>query len=194
MIALILVAAFVLYLVAAIFVTRWLVKRASSGKAKWVTGLVSALVFFLIPTWDHILGAIYFRYLCNMEGGITVYKTVELRPEHWNSDGTPRFITRSSYLDKQLLEGRYMRKKNFEDHSYDPFRITLDEDIIAESQSGERLGKKTSFIYFGGWVANNTGAHVVGSRCHSYQDISYEEFLLSIFKPGDSAVSMERGN
>src|SRR5687768_15813320 len=112
--ALIFLVVLVLYLALAIVVTRKIVKSARSTKAKWALGLLSGAVFFLIPTWDHLLGSLYFDYLCAREGGITVYKTVELGPEHWNPNGTPRFITRSSYVDKQILEGRYMRKKHFE--------------------------------------------------------------------------------
>src|SRR4030067_3518574 len=83
MIALMVLAALLVYLVVAWVTIKWL----PSKKAKWI----AVAVFVLIPTWDEILGRIYFKYLCETQGGIKVYKVVELPGEYWAADGMPKF-------------------------------------------------------------------------------------------------------
>jgi hypothetical protein len=72
----------------------WLVmRRVKSPGRKWKAGLVTALIFFLIPTWDILLGRAYFYYLCATEGGIKIYGQVELPKEYWDEEGRPRFAS-----------------------------------------------------------------------------------------------------
>lgn len=182
MLALMLLAVLAIYLAFAVVITRWLTGLPRFARHRALVGALCVLAFVLIPTWDEIAGRIYFHHLCETEGGVRIYKVVELGPEYWNADGTPRFITEEDYLTRKVFEGQYVRQSRFIENYGDPFRIVLDEDLVVDVRKNQILGKKTSFIYFGGWVLNNSGFHVSGSRCHSYSDTPYIQFITQIFK------------
>lgn len=59
----------------------WIASKAirfSSKKMQSQTaGIVTAAVFFLLPTWDSIWGAVQFRYLCAAEGGFKIVRTAQ---------------------------------------------------------------------------------------------------------------------
>jgi hypothetical protein len=51
--------------------------------------ILATLFFILLPTWDVIIGKIYFDHLCKTEGGLKVYKNVQ-------ADG---FLDTSAFLN-----------------------------------------------------------------------------------------------
>lgn len=77
MIALGMLLVFVVYVAVALFVAWFLARQFDSQKAKTTAVVSSLLVFALIPTWDILPGRLYFNHLCETEGGLKVYKTVE---------------------------------------------------------------------------------------------------------------------
>jgi len=175
MFALMLLAALVIYVGIAWLVTKLL----PSNKAKWI----AVSVFILIPTWDEILGRVYFKYLCVTESGRKIYKTVELPAKYWNANGEPKFIDQRGIPDEAMLGNRYTFSWETEENYSRMFRIKKSERIVAETHSNDPIGRYTSFIYFGGWVANNSVAHVVGTGCPSLNEYDYRGFLKQIFKP-----------
>lgn len=175
MIALMILTALIVYIAVA-----WLViKRLPSKKSKWI----AAVVFVLIPTWDEILGRTYFKYLCETESGMKVYKTIELPAEYWNSNGAPKFIDQSGRPGEAMLGNRYTFSWETDENYSRIFRIKKSERIVKETHSEEAVGRYTSFVFFGGWVANNSFTHVVGTGCPSLKEYDYRAFLKRIFKP-----------
>ena len=63
----------ILYIMIAIKVTSYVMDK--TDKTKYA--IITALLFFLIPTWDLILGYPIYWYLCKHEAGIKIYKTVD---------------------------------------------------------------------------------------------------------------------
>lgn len=183
MIELTLLAVFTVYISVAILVTRFFIKRAKTRKGKWLKGLATVAIFVLIPTWDAILGTIYFRYLCATEGGVHVYKVVELAPEYWNADGSPAFMDPNGNTDETLFANRFAYRTKVEEKYSGKFNIDKYIDVLLNKDTQEVLGTRTSFLYFGGWLVNSTGFHVNGIRCHGYKADRYQDFFKYIFKP-----------
>lgn len=183
MIALMLIGGFVIYLAIAIAVTVLLVRRFRARRTKVIAGIISVLVFFLIPTWDVIAGKIYLQYLCKTDGGMRVYKTVELGPEYWFPDGRPRFITSKGLADQELLGNRYeFSSKSQENYSLF-FHINKNTEVVSERKTGAILAEYIRFVYFGGWLANSTGYHIRGEGCPAIEQYDYRGFLKQVFKP-----------
>lgn len=63
----------VLYIMIAIKVTSHVMNK--TDKTKYA--VITALLFFLFPTWDVIIGYPIYWYLCQHEAGIKIYKTVD---------------------------------------------------------------------------------------------------------------------
>lgn len=183
MISLILIGGFVIYLAVSIGVTVWVTRRFSGHRAKVTAAVITVLVFLLIPTWDVIAGKIYLQYLCEAESGVRVYKTVELGPEYWFSDGQPKFITSKGLADHEMLGDRYeFSSKSQEDYSLF-FHIKKNAEIVSEKQTGAILAEYIRFVHFGGWLANSTGLHIRGTGCPTIEQYDYRDFLKQIFKP-----------
>ncbi len=98
------------YLLIVFFVIRWILKQIEGRRKRWLMFLFLAFLFYLPLGWDVILGRAYFHYLCATQGGVHVYQTVELGPEYWNPDGSPKFITEDGWFDDDVFEGNISLK------------------------------------------------------------------------------------
>lgn len=167
MIALMVFAALLIYLAIA-----WLVvKRLKTRKAKWI----AIVIFVLIPTWDQIIGRVYFYSLCATESGVEVHKTVELPMEYFDKQGRPDFKFVKKDGVRLELAGRYV--DHGETHSVSKlFRLERDIRFVKDFTTGELLGTQMSFRYFGGWLL--FGAHRTADSCR----VSSEEFYRAIFR------------
>lgn len=187
MIALMLLGALALYLAFAVIATKLLVRRVKSKRTKWSVGFASALVFFLIPTWDVIVGKIYLQSLCAEQGGAKIYKVTELGKEYFLSPGevnvntAGRLPAKGGELNIIKVKSKfsYFRKSTRISHF---FRIDQDMLTIKEISTGDVIATDTNFFYFGGWLANSTGLHVSGTHCPR-ANTYYGEFEAAIFKP-----------
>ena len=63
-----------LYVVLALFVTKRVWRTTESKLARY--GIM--VICGLIPTWDILPGQLYHQYLCKTEGGVKVFKTIEI--------------------------------------------------------------------------------------------------------------------
>ncbi len=82
MFGLLILGALILYIVFAI----WIVKRQKTKRAKWI----AIAILVLIPTWDQLIGRVYFYTLCTTQGGVKVYSTVELPSEFFDEGGVAK--------------------------------------------------------------------------------------------------------
>ena len=76
------------------------------GKKRWRVFFSLIFLFYLPLGWDVILGRTYFYYLCNKDGGIHIYETVELGFEYWHKDGSPRFYIDGDF-DNYIFNEQY---------------------------------------------------------------------------------------
>lgn len=163
-------------------ITTWLVvRRMQTRRAKWRAGVITALFFFLIPTWDVILGRAYFHYLCATEGGVRVYKRVEL-PEEYRDVQLPD----AEWLYEKLsVANRYPIERKYEDDIAGPAVINRLYIAIHDSATRETLGTLISYAYLGGWLVNSTGLsgsseHV--PACGISKAGDFHDFLEAVFK------------
>lgn len=174
MIALMVFTALLVYLGIA-----WVViKRLPSKKAKWIT----VAVFILIPTWDEILGRIYFKHLCETEGGVRVYKTVELPAEYWDGQGRAKFIDEKA--GGFLLGKEYPPEYKTEAYSIF-FHIDNAGYKRVDKQSGQVLGEVTDFRYWGGWMRRNLSLHNTADGCEGRIERS-NNLIKQMFVPKKS--------
>lgn len=114
-----------------------------------------ALLFYLPVGWDVILGRSYFYYLCNKDAGIHIYQTIELGPEHWGDDGYPNFYTYKGDFDKSFFNKKYEFYATRTDRTFTTFfNIKRSLMQVIESETGEVLGERVRYLYWGGWVWN----------------------------------------
>lgn len=181
MIAVTLLAVFTIYIIVAILVTRFFIKRARTRKGKWLKGLAAVAIFVLIPTWDAILGTIYFRYLCATEGGVRIYKTAELSEKYWTPDGKLKLVPTKGPGVEYTIGEKYRYVLDSLPEYSQLFNIDKDTYRGIDARTGEILGIRTNFIYFGGWLVNSTGFHVSGEVCSFSQIGNHQEVLRQIF-------------
>lgn len=181
MIAISLIVAFAIYVWIAIKTTRWLASLPNTSRAKRFVMLSTAVVFIFLPIWDEIAGRIYFRHLCESEGGIRVYKTVPLGPEHWNPDGSGKFITIEAERAGKLLVPGYSWKSQWDRDFHKFLNIAKQRYSVVEVSTGTQIASKTSFVNFHGWLINHSGVHVTGDRCPSPDVPTYRGVLERVF-------------
>lgn len=128
-----------LYVWFALFVAKRVGKGTDSKFAKYA----AIAVFVLIPLWDIIPGQLYHEHLCKTEGGVRVFKTVEVEKTFFLPDG---------HLDEKQLSGRFDRLTAMDRSFSKIFHIAKHQLSIVDKQSGEQLGTATQFSYFGGWL------------------------------------------
>lgn len=201
MIALMILTALIVYIAIAWFV----VKRQLSKRAKWI----AVAVFVLIPTLDVVLGRLYFYSLCMMEGGQNLYKIVEISKEYYGPnvskakppegqewevgkeyilhvDGDHPSVKRTVrvVVDPERLKDRY-KISIAKDDSLKVLGVQKRYSYVKDKQTGELLGEATSFLYWGGWLANFSGLHITAVECPTEPiDPNYVHapFLEKLFK------------
>lgn len=206
MIELIVLGLFLLYLTIAILITRALVRAVSNKSTKWRVGLASGVVFFLIPTWDVILGRAYFLAACSTKGGLNIYKTVGIGEDYY----VPNLVDAELPDGKKMEIGAVYKLRKYDRDfnvklvpgggklkaEYD-YAVAKDVDgkflgvqgVISYAKvkgTNEVLGEATSFLYWGGWVANYSGMHVSAIECPNPptdENWVHKDFLEKIFRP-----------
>lgn len=163
-------------------IAAWLVaRRMKTTRTKWGGGLIAALIVILVPTWDEMVGRLYFKYLCATEGQVKVYQRVELPEEYWNADGTPTFIKPNGDVEKEMLGHQFEFITRPREVS-GAFRIQSLDFIVIDKSSQNRLGEYSSLGFFGGWLRNSTALHVTGTRCPNRPRAYTEAILMAAVK------------
>ena len=159
-------------------------KLLVSGHASWNTragvGGLLALIMFLIPAGDDLWGRYRVRQLCEAEGGVKIFKTVE-NVEGFQMQGAGDAILRETkyrfiestwvvVFNGELIEGparfslgptgKVVVEKNIVPKARYAYRrheeklsghITRNEEEIGDLQTGEILAKEIRFNFPGGW-------------------------------------------
>lgn len=184
------------------------VKRLQTKKAKFI----AVAIYALIPTWDVIVGRLYFHTLCSTEGGQKIYKSVEIGKEYYGPDVKNAKLTDGTHWEIGKVyaihvEGDHPSVKRTVRFVPDPeklkslYEISIakfsDEkvlnvqkitSVVKNKQTGEILGTATSFNYWGGWVYRNSGLHVGAVECpetkiEPYAPSIHATLLENVFRP-----------
>ena len=159
----------------------WYVSRRSGARySKWKIWVAGLIVVFLIPTWDVILGRIYFHTLCKKHGGARIYEQVVLPAEYWREDGSPIFLDEKGNKVKSKLNEKYKTPFRAAKPLSKIFRIRSSQFPIIEVDSGRLLGAYTIYSYGGGWIINSAISSVRGIQCPSEKGF-YSTFLTKVF-------------
>jgi len=175
---------FVAYAVVAFLVTRYLIKRQKHFVVKVLIGTLSAAIFYLILFGDSLVGTWYLNHLCETEGGTHIYRIVELGPEYWREDGSPKFINKTGTplergnFNSKIFDNKYQQKMN--DYiQNESLGISIWTVSIVDTSNSEVLGEHKLFRYRGGWVANSMTT-MAGDSCKVKQD-RYQNLYKKIF-------------
>lgn len=141
----------IVYLILSVLLTWAVARRIGNKQVRTKVIVTMTLVFLLIPTWDEILGRYYFERLCASEGGVKVFRTVELGPKYWNEDGTPKFLKNNGDLDESILGGKYSFSYGRYQRASQLFRITKAQYKVVDNSSGETIATYTLVGYLHGW-------------------------------------------
>jgi hypothetical protein len=132
MIALMMMGAVVLY-IAILFIALWLIPKAI--KVKHIKKMIF-IVWFLIPTWDVIIGYPIYKFLCATQAGVKIYKTVD------------------------NVEGFYIGEQRKEFEPYEPYagyKYVDYKEMDFFKPTGKKYGTYwTGKYYRSYWVDNNT--------------------------------------
>jgi hypothetical protein len=166
------------YVVLAKFIVSAIGKYTKSKAAKYV----SIEVFVLIPTWDIVPGRLYFSHLCEREGGIKVFKTVELDKAYFLPNGQPD-QTKLSMSDNFAMV-------RMDDRGYSPiFHIARFESALHDKQNDEVLGVDVHLAHYGGWLNAYLFPQGPPTRCAGYSP--YRDVWTEIIRP--KSTSSEGG-
>lgn len=109
MIALMMMGAVALY-IAFLFIALWLLPKVI--KIRHIKRIIF-IVWFLIPTWDVIIGYPIYKFLCATQAGVKIYKTVDNVEGFYVGEQSKKFEPREPY------EGyRYVDYKEKESSKY----------------------------------------------------------------------------
>ncbi len=154
-----------LYAWLALFVAKQVGKGMGSRLARYST----VVAFALLPTWDLIPGQLYHEHLCKTEGGVKVFKTIEVEKAYFLSDGRP---------DEKGLQER-VDWVGEPDRTFSTlFHITKNQVFLVDKRTGDRLGTATDFWYYGGWFQASF-LHLGGSTiCPQHPKFGFYGSLL----------------
>lgn len=119
MLGLMILGGLIFYIVIAVKVTSYVMNK--TDKTKYA--VITALIFFLFPTWDIIVGYPIFWYLCKHEAGIKIYKTVDNVEGFYIGEKTKNYEPYQPYdgyghIDyKEQESGKYYRSYWIENNS-----------------------------------------------------------------------------
>lgn len=188
MIGITLIIVLYFYVRVAIWVAKWTAGRFESKKKKWIAQLTVALVFFLIPTGDAIIGHLYLDHLCATEAGVKVYQTMELPSEYWDEQGKPKFFNKQGYLDRDFLEKKLDESGGHTECYSTIFHIDKYVTPVTEKTSRKMLAEIITFRRWGGWISNNFSPNHTADSCEFIQDRNFSRnFYGQLFEPATSA-------
>ncbi len=167
------------YLIFAFFIMRAVLKKQLTRKRKWQMGLLTAFLLYLPMGWDVILGRAVFYSLCATQGGVHVYKTVELGSEYFDKDGVSLFYDRDQYFTDMSLRGYFVGIKDIEISDDNFLNISRTEYKIVDNRNNNVLGTYVKYANFGGWFMNYTGFAVKGVSCPIKENLDNDLIRLT---------------
>jgi len=176
-------------------------KRFKAISAKLASALSVFLLVFLVLFADEIVGKKYLEHLCATEAGVKVYQTVELPAEYWDESGKPRFLNSRGVLVRSVLGNQFEWFDDNEPYVNWFIKIEKKRWTLQDSKSKRKLGEKSTFIRYYGWLNQLSPAPNVGESCRDLwgarygqnalfqkEDSEEIDFLMKIFIPAVSTM------
>ena len=126
MIALTMIFVFIIYLYIAFKVCEYIYKKKKKKRYIFFT----VIFFLLLPTWDVIVGKIYFHHLCKIEGGTKIYK-------HIKADGFLDTSETLHFFKNKINKSDIEQAKRFLDYGFKFYEVY-----------GENKAKKTIVHFY----------------------------------------------
>jgi len=201
--------ALLFYIVLAWLVARWVSRKLLEVKKyQTIAKIVILVVFTLIPTWDIIPGKLYFNHLCETEGGLKIYKTVEGVEGFYHFPGTEFWQEALNQYGYKYLEAgaepsfyRYslqkgnLAKENISELSsrygvqvigdtWQPLKFNVNkyEIVITDIQTNDRLAVMKRFSHGGNWLQRRFKP-LLGRGGHCPSEPDYRAFFTNTLKP-----------
>jgi hypothetical protein len=135
-----------------------------------------ALLAFLIPFGDHIIGRLYFEHLCSSAAGINIHRMVEkVDGFMWSGQADAPYndpktgyvfiegAMRDGVVTRALVDpsGKVLMQRGVKPQSryaveYHTaslaFHVSRGEYVVIERATGERLAQRLAFAHEGGWL------------------------------------------
>lgn len=187
----------------------FVVKMLSSRRVKYIV----ITIFVLIPMWDVVPGWLYFRHLCETDGGVKVYKSVanvegflDKSQNMLGRDAVMKYgykfmeggegddriyrytINQDGQLAREKIEETISKYRVQRTDEYLPFNITKYEYSIVDIRTQEKFATSISFYLAGNWVQNKMKPLLGGGAYCPSQQLThiYEIFYLETLKPPKS--------
>ena len=155
-----------LYAAFALFVTKRVWRITESKLARY--GIM--VMFGLIPVWDILPGQLYHQYLCRTEGGVKVFKTIEIPATYFLSTGQP---------DEKKVHEDFVDWEGEPDRAFSRlFHMTKNQDVLLDKHTRARLGTATDFWFYGGWLNVMVLPGASSTICPQYPNFSVSSSLL----------------
>lgn len=177
-----LIGYWVVFPIMAILVTKWMVRRAKTRIYKGLV-LITCFAGFWELFWLHdTLAQWELKTICEKEGGIRVYKTVELPPEYFTPDGSPKFVKPNGDLDEAMLGGQYKYiSESSDSYSHHFTQVSRFRDAIVDKRTNLVLAERRSF---GGRTKGPPRPVPDGyPSCPESKFWDFKKFLSLVFKP-----------
>jgi hypothetical protein len=159
-------------------VAQFIRRRTESTLAQYAT----IVVFVLIPTWDILPGRLYHQHVCETQGGVQVYKTVEVDKAYFLPDG--RLDEKKLLLER--LDWQTTMNRTFSK----VFHMTKHQSVLLDRKNGEQLGTATDLWYYGGWLHTTIFIEATADTCPRYphHTVSRSLWHLAVHSKVDSQM------
>jgi hypothetical protein len=137
-------------------------------------------VFVLIPTWDIIPGRFYHQHVCETQGGIRLYKTVEIDKAYFLPDGR---------LDEKKILLERLTWQTTVDRAFSKmFHIVKNQSVLIDKENRQQLGTATDFWHYGGWLHRTIFMDATADTCPQYphHTVTTSLFRLAVHSEVDS--------
>jgi hypothetical protein len=133
---------------------------------------------------DILQGRWWLNHACETEGGLHIYHKVELGPEYWREDGSPKYINitgtalERGNFNSEVFENQIVQE--IEDYRYEKYpRIRVMATRILDRPNARVLGEVKVFFYDGGRLAYALG-EFAGETCPDFLGL-YTRLYTDIF-------------
>lgn len=199
--------AFFLYIGLALLTSYWIRRPFNAPKTKRIAQVLTLITFALIPTWDIIPGKLYFNNLCETEGGLKIYKTVEgVEGFYYEPGASPsgevlrtygyKFVEGAAggatYRYTLSVNGKIVRddiaqpisRYSVKSERYPPrWNTVRHQKVVEDRQTKEILAIRTQFEYLGNWFQQTVSPLLGGGAFCTLPPNSDSDFYLKTLKP-----------
>ena len=142
-------------------------KKVTGTKRRLLGGLSIFGIAFFILFGDEIIGKMYLGYLCETKADVNVINSINLPVEHWNEDGSPKFLNSIGQMKSKELSKRFKWKVESESYIDTFIRIDKEKWMYVDKETNNNLATKVTYRRYYGWLNNFSPAPNVSEHCEA---------------------------